>query len=66
MGIVIYVIFILLGLFLGFSLQGLGILVLGAIISSIAQFVFNDPGLANIVAYISVAITVYIFITRET
>ena len=53
---------IVLGLFLGFSFRSIMILVAGGVISLVADFVFHDSGLANIVSYICGAIAFYFFL----
>jgi hypothetical protein len=64
--ILIYLGLIFFGFFFGFSFKGILILILGGVASSIANFVFNDVGTANIISYIAGAIAFYFFIIQET
>jgi hypothetical protein len=63
--IIIYGLFLMIGLFVGLSFGGLMVLILGGVISVIAAGILNQPMMANVVSFICGAIAFYIFINRE-
>lgn len=64
--LIVYAALIFLMLFMGFSFQGVMILLAGSVISLVADFIFHDKGFANICSYVVGGVAFYFFINKET